>query len=90
MTPNIVSASLSTTDFVAELVTPVGPSCPNESNEDAAMTPASGQASLQVRQAYFRHRRSRFAGGWGVIAVWVGLGTLISWFFLVGLTGLGH
>jgi hypothetical protein len=54
------------------------------------MTPASGQDSLQVRQAYFRHRRSRFAGAWAFTAVWVGLGTVISWFFLVGLTGLGH
>jgi hypothetical protein len=52
--------------------------------------PPSGQDTLQVRQAYFRKRRTRHFGEWGFTAVGVSLATIVSWLFIVGLAGFGH
>ena len=54
------------------------------------MAPPSGNDSLSVRRAYFRDRRSRHFGDRGMIAIWVILGTVVSWLFIAGFTGLGH
>jgi hypothetical protein len=52
--------------------------------------PTSGQDSLQVRRAYFREHRSRHVGDWGLSAVWVFLGAIVSWVFVAGFTGPAH
>jgi hypothetical protein len=49
-----------------------------------------GRASLATRERYL-HRRSRRRlnfGDRGVIAVWVGLATLVAWLFIAGFAGL--
>jgi hypothetical protein len=50
-----------------------------------------GQASLRVRERYLRHRsRRRSLGDRGITAIWLGVGALISWLFVVGFSTLGH
>jgi hypothetical protein len=56
-----------------------------------SLTPSPcGQDSLQVRQAYFRQRRSRHFGEWRLTTFAVSLGAIVSWLFIAGFTGLGH
>ncbi len=51
----------------------------------------SGQASLRVRERYLRRRSARRRlGERGVTALWVGVGAVISWLFVVGFATLGH
>jgi hypothetical protein len=52
------------------------------------MIQPDGRASLDVRQRYLKRRRSR--RGDRVIALWVGVGALVTWLSIVGLTGLSH
>jgi hypothetical protein len=51
----------------------------------------SGQASLRVRERYLRRRslRRRLGDG-GLTAVWLGVGALLSWLFVVGFATLGR
>jgi hypothetical protein len=51
----------------------------------------SGQASLRVRERYLRRRsQRRRLGDRGLTALWVGVGALVSWLFVVGFAALGH
>jgi hypothetical protein len=54
------------------------------------MAPPSGLDSLQVREAYFRERRSCHFGDWALSAGWVTLGAIVSWLFIAGFSGLLH
>ena len=51
----------------------------------------SGGDSLRVRERYLRRRsqRQRLTDR-GVMAMWVGVGAMISWLFVVGFTTLGR
>ena len=53
------------------------------------MIQPDGRASLDVRERYLKRRH-----GWrldhGVIALWVGLGTLVLWISIVGIAGLSR
>jgi hypothetical protein len=51
----------------------------------------SGEASLTVRKRYLhrRNQRQRLIGR-SLTAVWVGVGALVSWLFVVGFATLGH
>jgi hypothetical protein len=56
------------------------------------MIQPDGRASLATRERYL-HRRSRrrFAfGDRGMVAVWIGLATLVTWLFIAGFSGLTH
>jgi hypothetical protein len=56
------------------------------------MIQPDGRASLAARERYL-HRRSRRRlafGDRGVIAVWVGAATLVTWVFVAGFSGLTH
>jgi hypothetical protein len=56
-----------------------------------APTAPSGQASLRVRERYLRRRSARRRlGERGVNALWVGIGAIVSWLFVVGFTTLAH
>jgi hypothetical protein len=51
----------------------------------------SGQATLRVRERYLRRRSARRRlGDRGVAALWLGVGALVSWLFVVGFAALGH
>jgi hypothetical protein len=51
----------------------------------------SGQAALRVRERYLRRRSARRRlGDRGVAALWLGVGALVSWLFVVGFTALSH
>ncbi|HWF58119.1 MAG TPA: hypothetical protein VG520_07190 [Candidatus Dormibacteraeota bacterium] len=51
----------------------------------------SGQASLRVRERYLRRRSQRRSlGERGLTALWLGIGALVSWLFVVGFAALGH
>jgi hypothetical protein len=51
----------------------------------------SGGDSLRVRERYLRRRsQRRRLGDRGVTALWVMVGALLSWLFVVGFTTLGH
>jgi hypothetical protein len=51
----------------------------------------SGQASLRVRERYLRRRSQRRSlGERGLTALWLGIGALVSWLFVVGFVALGH
>jgi hypothetical protein len=51
----------------------------------------SGDASLRTRERYLRRRSSRRRlGDRGVTALWVMIGALVSWLFVVGFAALGH
>lgn len=54
------------------------------------MIQPDGRASLDVRERYLRRRsRRRFAfGDRGMVALWLGLGTLVAWLFIAGFAGL--
>jgi hypothetical protein len=53
--------------------------------------PPSGQASLRVRERYLRRRSARRRlGERGLTFLWVGVGAVLSWLFVVGFTTLGH
>jgi hypothetical protein len=56
-----------------------------------ASSPPSGQASLRVRERYLRRRSARRRlGERGLTALWVGVGAVVSWLFVVGFATLGH
>ncbi len=51
----------------------------------------SGDASLRVRQRYLRRRSARRRlGDRGFTVMWVAVGALVSWLFVVGFSSLGH
>jgi hypothetical protein len=51
----------------------------------------SGQATLRVRERYLRRRSARRRlGDCGVAALWLGVGALLTWLFVVGFAALGH
>jgi hypothetical protein len=51
----------------------------------------SGDAPLRVRKRYLRRRsQRRRLGDRGMAAIWVAVGALVSWVFVVGFTTLGH
>ena len=51
----------------------------------------SGQASLRVRERYLHHRsQRRKLGERRLTALWLGVGALVSWLFVVGFAALGH
>jgi hypothetical protein len=50
----------------------------------------SGTASLRVREQYLRRRSHRRLGDRGLIALWVAIGALVSWLFVLGFATLGH
>jgi hypothetical protein len=51
----------------------------------------SGQASLRVRERYLRRRSQRRSlGERRLTALWLGIGALVSWLFVVGFAALGH
>ena len=56
------------------------------------MIQPDGRASLAVRERYLRRRsRRRFAfGDRGMVALWLGVGTLMAWVFIAGFAGLTH
>lgn len=54
----------------------------------AATSPPNGSDSLAVRQRYFRQRRRLADRGW--ITLWVTVGALVGWLFIVGFAGLSH
>jgi hypothetical protein len=51
----------------------------------------SGGDPLHIRERYLRRRsqRRRF-GDRGITALWLGIGAVVSWLFVVGFTTLGH
>jgi hypothetical protein len=51
----------------------------------------SGAASLRVRERYLRKRsaRRRF-GDRAMTILWVGVGAVVSWLFVVGFSTLTH
>jgi len=53
------------------------------------MIQPDGQASLDVRERYLKSRHTRRLDR-GVIAMWVGVGTLVLWLSIVALAGLSH
>ncbi|HEY7926106.1 MAG TPA: hypothetical protein VIG86_01660 [Candidatus Dormibacteraeota bacterium] len=54
-------------------------------------TGPSGGDSLRVRERYLRRRsQRRRLGDRGLTAIWVAVGALVSWLFVVGFTTLGH
>jgi hypothetical protein len=54
-------------------------------------TAPSGQASLRVRERYLRRRSARRRlGERGLTFLWVGVGAILSWLFIVGFTTLSH
>ena len=54
-------------------------------------SPPSGQSSLRARQRYLRRRSSRRRlGERAVTFLWVGVGAMLSWLFVVGFATLGH
>lgn len=49
----------------------------------------TGFDTLLVRERYLRsHRQTRRPASRGWIAAWVGIGALLSWIFIVGVTAL--
>jgi hypothetical protein len=51
----------------------------------------SGQSSLRVRERYLRRRSARRRlGERGVTALWVGMGAVVSWLFVIGFSTLAH
>lgn len=51
----------------------------------------SGGDPLRVRERYLRRRsQRRRLGDRGMNALWVSVGALVSWLFVVGFTTLGH
>ena len=51
----------------------------------------SGQASLPVRERYLRHRsRRRRLGDRAAASLWLGVGALITWLFVVAVSTLGR
>jgi hypothetical protein len=49
----------------------------------------SGAASLRVRERYLRRRsQRRRLGDRGLTALWVAIGALVSWLFVVGFASL--
>lgn len=51
----------------------------------------SGGDSLRVRERYLRRRsQRRRLSDRRLAALWVMVGALLSWLFVVGFTGLGH
>ncbi len=51
----------------------------------------SGEASLRVRQRYLRRRSARRRlGERGLTFLWVGVGAVLSWLFIIGFSTLGH
>jgi hypothetical protein len=51
----------------------------------------SGDASLHVRERYLRRRsQRRRLGDRGLTALWVAVGAVVSWLFVVGFVALGH
>jgi hypothetical protein len=51
----------------------------------------SGDDSLRVRERYLRRRsQRRRLGDRGLTALWVVVGALVGWLFVVGFTTLGH
>jgi hypothetical protein len=54
------------------------------------MIQPDGRASLAVRERYLRRRsRRRLAfGDRGMVALWIGLGTVVAWLFIAGFAGL--
>lgn len=50
----------------------------------------TGSASLAARQAYLRRRSRRRIPGRGITAIWLTVGALLSWLFVVGFSSLTH
>jgi hypothetical protein len=51
----------------------------------------SGAAALDVRKRYLRRRsQRRRLGDRGLTALWVAVGALVSWLFVVGFATLAH
>ena len=49
----------------------------------------SGDDALHIRERYLRRRsHRRRLGDRGLMAIWVGVGALLSWIFVVGFTAL--
>ena len=60
-------------------------------NPHVGSTAPGGDASLRVRERYLRRRsQRRRLGGRGLTALWVAVGAIVSWLFVVGFTVLGH
>jgi hypothetical protein len=59
-------------------------------SQDFSRAP-SGQATLRVRERYLRRRSARRRlGDRGVAALWLGVGAVVSWLFVVGFAALAH
>jgi hypothetical protein len=57
----------------------------------ASIGAPSGQESLRVRQRYLRRRSARRRHGErGLTFLWVGVGAILSWLFIVGFATLSH
>ncbi len=55
------------------------------------IAPPSGQASLRVRERYLRRRSARRRlGERGLTLLWVGVGAVLSWIFVMGFSTLAH
>lgn len=54
------------------------------------MVQPSGQDSLELREAYFRQRRSRRLSDRGLTVLWVSIAAIVAWLFIAGFAGLGH
>jgi hypothetical protein len=51
----------------------------------------SGGDPLRVRERYLRRRsQRRRLGDRGLTALWVAVGAVVSWLFVVGFAALGH
>jgi hypothetical protein len=53
-----------------------------------ASEPPNGADALAIRRRYLRQRRRVGDRGW--IMLWVTIGAVIGWLFIVGFAGLGH
>jgi len=54
----------------------------------ASPSQPNGADALAVRRRYLRQRRRMGDRGW--IMLWVTVGAVIGWLFIVGFAGLGH
>ena len=54
------------------------------------MTEPNGQDTLRIREAYLHRRAADRQGNRAATAVWLAIGTGLSWLFFTGLIGMAH
>lgn len=54
------------------------------------MVTPRGTDTLAIRQHYLRHRAAQRADNRGATAMWLAVGTALTWIFFLGLIGMAH